>query len=57
VNSLNYIVQKPGAASKTYSLDGLRAAIASGEVQLDWQVRRNGEPNDRAIAKLKARRA
>src|SRR4030095_9278874 len=41
---MNYLVQKPGDVGfKTYSLIGLRVAVASGEVQLDWQVRNNGK--------------
>jgi len=41
---MNYIIQKPGDVGfKTYSLDGLRVAVASGEVQLDWQARSNGK--------------
>ena len=40
---MNYLIQKPGDVSfKTYSLDGLRVAVASGEVQLDCQARSNG---------------
>ena len=39
-----YRIQKPGDVSfKTYSLEGLRVAVASGEVQLDWQARSNGK--------------
>jgi hypothetical protein len=42
VRSMNYLIQKPGDVGfKTYSLDGLRVAVASGEVQLDWQARNN----------------
>jgi len=41
---MNYIIQKPGnVAYKAYSLEGLRVAVASGEVQLDWQARNNGK--------------
>jgi hypothetical protein len=41
---MNYVVQKPGEVdAETYSLDGLRAAVTSGRVQQDWQLRRNGE--------------
>jgi len=41
---MNYLVQKPGDVGfKTYSLEGLRVAVASGEVQLDWQARSNGK--------------
>jgi GYF domain 2 len=41
---MNYIIQKPGGIGfETYSLDGLRVAVASGEVQLDWQARNNGK--------------
>jgi len=44
VKSMNYLIQKPGDVGfKTYSLEGLRVAVASGEVQLDWQVRNNGK--------------
>jgi GYF domain 2 len=44
VSSMNYTIQKPGdLGSKTYSLEGLRVAAASGEVQLDWQARINGK--------------
>jgi len=40
---MNYLIQKPGDIGfKTYSLDGLRVAVASGEVQLDWKARHNG---------------
>ena len=42
--SMNYIIQKPGDSRfKTYSLEKLRVAVASGEVQLDWQARNNGK--------------
>jgi len=41
---MNYLVQKPGDVGiKTYSLVELRVAVASGEVQLDCQVRHNGK--------------
>ncbi len=41
---MNYLIQKPGDVGvETYSLNGLRVAVASGEVQLDWQVRNNGK--------------
>jgi len=41
---MNYTIQKPGdIGSETYSLEGLRVAVASGEVQLDWQARNNGK--------------
>ena len=44
VRSMNYLIQKPGDVGfETYSLDGLRVAVASGEVQLDWQARHNGK--------------
>jgi hypothetical protein len=44
VRSMNYIIQKPGDVGfETYSLEGLRVAVASGEVQLDWQARNNGK--------------
>ena len=44
VKSMNYIIQKPGDRKfETYSLERLRVAVASGEVQLDWQVRNNGK--------------
>ena len=44
VMSMNYIIQKPGDIGfETYSLEGLRVAVASGEVQLDWQARNNGK--------------
>jgi hypothetical protein len=44
VRSMNYIIQKPGDIGfETYSLEGLRVAVASGEVQLDWQARKNGK--------------
>ena len=44
VRSMNYLVQKPGdVAVETYSLVNLRVAVASGEVQLDWQARHNGK--------------
>jgi GYF domain 2 len=40
---MNYIIKKPGHIGfETYSLEGLRVAVASGEVQLDWQARNNG---------------
>jgi uncharacterized protein DUF4339 len=40
---MNYLIQKPGDVGfKTYSPEGLRVAVASGEVQLDWQARING---------------
>ena len=43
VRSMNYLIQKPGDVGvETYSLNGLRVAVASGEVQLDWQARNNG---------------
>jgi len=41
---MNYIIQKPGDIGfETYSLERLRVAVASGEVQLDWQARKNGK--------------
>jgi hypothetical protein len=41
---MNYLVQKPGDVSfQTYSLSGLRVAVASGQVQLDWQARHDGK--------------
>ena len=41
---MNYIIQKPNDSGfKTYSLEGLRVAVASGEVQLDWRTRNNGK--------------
>jgi hypothetical protein len=41
---MNYLVQKPGDVSvKAYSLVDLRVAVASGEVQLDYQARHNGK--------------
>jgi GYF domain 2 len=44
VSSMNYLIQKPGDVGfETYSLDGLRVAVASGEVQLDWQARTDGK--------------
>jgi hypothetical protein len=44
VTSMNYTIQKPGDVGyRTYSLEGLRVAVASGEVQLDWQARNNGK--------------
>jgi hypothetical protein len=44
VRSINYLIQKPGDVGfETYSLDGLRVAVASGAVQLDSQARHNGE--------------
>ena len=44
MRSMNYLVQKPGDVSfQTYSLNGLRVAVASGQVQLDWQARHNGK--------------
>ena len=44
VRSMNHLIQKPGDVSfKTYSLEGLRVAVASGEVQLDWQAQNNGK--------------
>ena len=40
--SMNYLVQRPGDVGvKTYSLVDLRVAVASGEVQLDWQTQHN----------------
>jgi hypothetical protein len=43
VTSMNYTIQRPGDVGyKTYSIEGLRVAVASGEVQLDWQARNNG---------------
>jgi len=42
VNEL--LIQKPGDVGfETYSLEDLRVAVASGEVQLDWQARNNGK--------------
>ena len=44
VSSMNYLIQKPGDVGvKTYSLVDLRVAVASGEVQLDWQARHKGK--------------
>ena len=44
VRSMNYRIQKPGDVGfKTYSLEDLRVAVASGEVQLDWKARCNGK--------------
>jgi len=44
LKSMNYLVQRPGDVSfQTYSLNGLRVAVASGQVQLDWQARHNGK--------------
>jgi hypothetical protein len=44
---MNYLIQKPGDVGfKTYSPEGLRVAVASGEVQLDWQARNNGKENN-----------
>ena len=44
MSSTNYLIQKPGDVGfKTYSLVDLRVAVASGEVQLDWQARNNGK--------------
>lgn len=44
MTSMNYIIQKPDDVScKSYSLEDLRVAVASGEVQLDWQARNNGK--------------
>ena len=44
LRSMNYLVQKPGDVGvKTYSLVDLRVAVASGEVQLDCQVRHSGK--------------
>jgi hypothetical protein len=44
VRSMNYLIQKPGDVGfETYSLVDLRVAVASGEVQLDWQARNNGK--------------
>jgi hypothetical protein len=41
---MNCLIQKPGDVGfKTYSLEGLRVAVANGEVQLDWQARTNGK--------------
>jgi len=41
---MNYLIQKPGDVGvKNYSLVDLRVAVASGEVQLDWQARHNGK--------------
>ena len=41
---MNYLIQKSGEVGvETYSLMGLRVAVASGEVQLDWQARHNGK--------------
>jgi GYF domain 2 len=41
---MNYIIQKPeDTGFETYSLEGLRVAVASGEVQLDWPARNNGK--------------
>jgi uncharacterized OB-fold protein len=39
IDPMNYLVQKPGDAGvKNYSLVDLRVAVASGEVQLDWET-------------------
>ena len=44
ITSMDYTIQKPGDVTyKTYSLERLRVAVASGEVQLDWQARVNGK--------------
>jgi len=44
VTSMNYLIQRPGDMGfETYSLEGLRVAVGSGEVQLDWQARNNGK--------------
>ena len=44
VRPMNYRIQKPGDVGfKTYSLEDLRVAVASGEVQLDWKARCNGK--------------
>jgi len=44
VKPMKYLVQKPGdVAFQTHSLSGLRVAVASGQVQLDWQARHNGK--------------
>ena len=44
VRSMNCLIQKPGDVGfKTYSLEGLRVAVASGEVQLNWQAQTNGK--------------
>ena len=44
VTSMNYVIQKPNDIDfETYSLEGLRVAVASGEVQLDWQAQNNGK--------------
>ena len=41
---MNYLIQKPGDVGvETYSLVDLRVAVASGEVQLDWQARHKGK--------------
>jgi len=41
---MDYLIQKPGDVGvETYCLNGLRVAVASGEVQLDWQARHNGK--------------
>jgi len=43
---MNYLIQKPGDVGfETYSLDGLRVAVASGEVQLDWRARNTNAPS------------
>ena len=48
VTSMNYIIQRPGKVGyKTYSIEALRVAVASGEVQLNWQARNKAE-NDGA---------
>jgi hypothetical protein len=44
LTSITYIIQKPGDVRlKNYSPEALRVAVASGEVQLDWQARSNGK--------------
>jgi hypothetical protein len=41
---MKYLVQKPGDVGfQAHSLSGLRVAVASGQVQLDWQARHNGK--------------
>src|SRR5215469_6274226 len=41
---MNYLVRKHGGVRfKNYSLVELRVAIASGDIQLDWQARHNGK--------------
>ena len=56
VRSMNYRIQKPGGVGfKTYSFEGLRVAVASGEVQLDWKARCNSK--ERTVREARFRRA